>query len=115
MQFAQYVKLLTPTTLTYVACTIGCGAKVPKNKMKEHSQVCSLRVVQCHASNVMCQWTGKHIEQQTHHSTCPYLQLQPILQTLLQVDTFPFHTINPKVLPNAKEFGWSQLLKPEFS
>jgi len=65
-----------------IECTM-CKLKVAPISKIAHDKVCTAVNVKCTSSEVMCPWTGTRSELQSHISTCPFVQLYPILKSLL--------------------------------
>ena len=71
--------------VSIVVCQFGCSAVLSRSGLEDHALVCEKRRVHCKGSDLMCTWTGTVAEQATHQNTCIFVQLQPLLQTILQV------------------------------
>jgi len=90
------IQVICPTCNSHVArgdlschiqkCPIECKLctlKVAPISKIAHDKVCTAVNVKCTSSEVMCPWTGTRSELQSHISTCPFVQLYPILKSLL--------------------------------
>jgi len=58
---------------------MGCKKKIKAIEQDNHEKTCTEKMVTCDAKDVMCPWTGKRSEFQSHSTSCVYLQLHPVL------------------------------------
>jgi hypothetical protein len=53
-----------------------------------HIEMCPKRIVKCTSSDLRCEWYGKREELDLHLKTCPFTQIRPILDQLIdQLET----------------------------
>ncbi len=65
-----------------VRCISCRELNIERGNFNDHKQQCIKRIVSCSFSNLTCLWTGKQDELSQHERTCPYRQVQPIVDEL---------------------------------
>jgi hypothetical protein len=54
----------------------------------KHEEICLKKIIKCTSSDLNCQWTGKREELNLHLTTCPFMQVRPIVNQLInQLET----------------------------
>jgi hypothetical protein len=48
-----------------------------------HEEICLKKIIKCTSSNLKCQWTGKREDLDLHLKTCPFTQIRPIMDQLI--------------------------------
>eukprot|EP01120_Amphizonella_sp_Union-15-10_P009280 TRINITY_DN3480_c0_g1_i1.p1 TRINITY_DN3480_c0_g1~~TRINITY_DN3480_c0_g1_i1.p1 ORF type:complete len:229 (+),score=23.77 TRINITY_DN3480_c0_g1_i1:43-687(+) len=76
-------QLLDHMNICLKPCSRGCGVEITPNKEKEHESICTNMIIPCRALNVMCPWQGPRKNSIEHEEKCPYVQLQPLLKSLM--------------------------------
>ena len=65
-----------------VQCNLCRQINIERGNFKDHREQCIKRIVSCSSADLLCPWTGKPDELVQHERTCPYRQVQPIVDEL---------------------------------
>ena len=49
----------------------------------KHIEICPKQIIQCVSADIKCQWSGKREEFDLHLVTCPFQQIRPIIDQLM--------------------------------
>ena len=49
----------------------------------KHKEICSKQIIKCTSADLKCQWTGKREDLDLHLKTCPFTQIRPIMDQLI--------------------------------
>ncbi|CAF3396867.1 unnamed protein product [Rotaria socialis] len=50
---------------------------------KKHTEICTKKIVPCLSADHKCQWSGRREELSLHLTTCPFQQIRPIIDQLI--------------------------------
>jgi hypothetical protein len=82
----NYTPVTTRTVLNQLSrlrikCNL-CQEMNIENRGK-HIEICPKQIIQCISADIKCQWSGKREEFDLHLVTCPFQQIRPIIDLLM--------------------------------